>query len=77
MSAPKLGTPALAACWSSAGSDAACLKPHGERPKQFIDHVAARTCAEKVPPSCRKTVMRAHPARHAYAPNSNLSALFP
>ena len=51
MSTSKLGTPALAACWSSTGSGAACLKRHGERPKPSIDHVAALTKAEKLPPS--------------------------
>jgi hypothetical protein len=77
MSTLKLGTPVLAACWSSTRSGATCLKPHGERPKQFIDHVATRTFAEKVPPSCRRAALRAHPARHAYATNSSAGALSP
>jgi hypothetical protein len=77
MSTPKLGTPALAACWSSTGSGGAWLKLHGERPKPSIDHVGALAGAEKVPPSCRKAVLRAHPAGHAYAPNSSVGALSP
>ena len=77
MSTPKLGTPALAADWSSTGSDAAWLKPHGERPKPSIDHVAARKWSKKMPPSCRWAALSAHPARHAYAPNSSAGALSP
>ena len=77
MSTSKLGTPALAACWSSTGSDAACLKLHGERPKQLSDHVAARKWSRKMPPSCQWAVLRAHPAGHACDRTSSVGALSP
>jgi hypothetical protein len=77
MSTPSPETPALAACWSSTGSGGACLKLHGECPKQLSDHVAARTRAEKVPRSCRRAVVRAHPAGHACTPTSSVGALSP